>query len=281
MKNFFTFVASMCLVGAIFSNVFAEMAPGSSRTVFTGIYLNGDGGVHKYQADYPNVELGNVFLSGGIFMGGGIAFNSQTNDSRTVVIDGVGLMPDTARSTEHIQFPVWLLDDQDWLSSVSLTNDEFATSWMVDRKLDDMLNFIEIVGRKDFIERYDADPPTNLTSAVDYLRECVVILSGTEVPADVSEYTNLMSDAVSVLRAEDGAFSLNKNAVLELKSAVSNVNDSIVELLDRPAIGSGDTDLDWILNMDIDSMSMVEMRRAFRAIVLFIKNGNTDGVDDN
>jgi hypothetical protein len=75
-------------------------------------------------------------------------------------------------------------------------------------------------------------------------------------------------------------FSERKNAISDLRTSTSNLTESVSELLDRPTLGDGNEELDWILEMDVDSMSMVEMRRAFRAIVLYIKTGHIDGVDD-
>ena len=269
MKKFFKLFVLLCAAMPVFSQAVADIAQGETKYLMAGDRNLADG-VYTYIPDYKKHRFDNLYLNGGVFL-------TNTLNNTEIFVNGLGVWLD---KDHPVSFPVRVVNDPSWLSYVSMTNDEFVTVWMLDRKVDDVLNYITLVGRTDFIERYEAYPPTNTASAVEYLHECVEILSSVKVEADASFFTNRLNEVVSVLTTDDGVFSLNSNNVRDLKDATSNLTESVDLMLGRPWIGSGASDLDWILEMDIDTMSMVELRKALRAIVLYIKTGNTTGYDD-
>lgn len=152
------------------------------------------------------------------------------------------------------------------------TNTLFATTAYVDGGLEDLRQVLSIAGRKDIYDDFTNAPPNTVSNLCEFVGRALEVLAYTSVQPEIGS----LEDRISGLESDvDSGADTNRIESLELRaSAAEERLDSIRSL------GDGTDELDFVLAMDPESMNMVQMTEAFKAIARYIKYGSTNVVEE-
>lgn len=129
--------------------------------------------------------------------------------------------------------------------------DPFVTEWFLNRAVEGLRADLLVFGDKTFFERYTNSPPTNIESLLGYVSNCVYLLSNVEVQQSYNSVSN---------------------EIEALKTRVKRTE------LTADHFGAGVTDLDYIINSDMENMDASDMLNMIKTLAMYIKNGNTNEV---
>jgi hypothetical protein len=173
-----------------------------------------------------------------------------TNTVGPRVFDGTSWITKEGGYTKTFDLPVYLFSVTNYPGYNGSSTDRLASEWYVSGKLRDIKAELSVFGDKKLYEAYTNSPPTNLVSAVNYLSNCVYLLSNVEVQTSFNDVTN-----------EIGA-----------------IEAKLVDLETRSnRFGGGVDELDYIINSDIENMDAGDMLDMIKTMARYIRNGTTNG----
>jgi hypothetical protein len=129
--------------------------------------------------------------------------------------------------------------------------DPFVTEWFLNRSLEGLREDLSVFGDKEFFVRYTNSPPNNIQSLLGYVSNCVYLLSNVKVQM---------------------SYNTVSNEIEEIKTRVERTEAT------ANRFGAGVTDLDDIINSDIEDMDAENMLEMIKTLALYIKNGTTNTV---
>lgn len=168
------------------------------------------------------------------------------------VFDGTSWITKEGGYTKTFDLPVYLFSVTNYPGYNGSSTDRLASEWYVSDKIRDIKAELSVFGDKKLYEDYTNSPPTNLVSAVNYLSNCVYLLSNVEVQTSFNDVTN-----------EIGA-----------------IEAKLVDIETRSnRFGGGVDELDYIINSDIENMDAGDMLNMLKTMARYIKSGSTNTVE--
>ena len=206
----------------------------AERTVLS---IDDDSAVNTDTMTVPSVSV--VTLVAGTNVIGGRVFDG----TRWITID------DGFRKV--FELPVYLFDVTNYPGYSGAITDKLATEWFVGKKVEDVKASFSVFGEKWLYSSYTNAPPTDIASTLNYLSNCVYILSNVKVQTSYNDVTNEINDLAT-----------------RLTSVETRSN----------RFGGGVDELDYIINSNIDNLDAEDMLNMMKVLAKYIKNGTTNTV---
>lgn len=167
------------------------------------------------------------------------------------VFDGTSWITKESGFTKTFDLPVYLFSVTNYPGYNGSSTDRLASEWYVSDRIRGVKAELAVFGDKKLYEDYTNSPPTNIEAAINYLSNCVYILSNVEVQTSFNDVTN-----------EIGA-----------------IEARLVDIETRSnRFGGGVDELDYIINSDIENMDASDMLNMIKTLAVYIKNGSTNAV---
>jgi len=139
---------------------------------------------------------------------------------------------------------------EDYLNG-NVTIDRFATEWFVNKSVLEGVEALKPHSTPQFYIDFTNRPPTNITSLVYYVSNCVVALSNVQP----------------------------EPSYRQLEENVSNLTSRVVSVEKTAgAFGSGMPDLDYILDSKMEELDAEDLFKMIKSLALYIKTGSTNEV---
>lgn len=129
--------------------------------------------------------------------------------------------------------------------------DPFVTAWYVENAISGLKADLSVFGDHELYTRYTNSPPSNMQSLLGYVSNCVYLLSNVKVEMS---YTSL------------------SNEIDQLKTRVERTE------ITADRFGHGVSDLDYIIDSDMENMDASDMLNMIKTLAMYIKNGSTNAV---
>ena len=112
----------------------------------------------------------------------------------------------TNNAVVNIRIPTNFPSDYTNYLHGAVTEDLFATTWYVDKRVGETLDAIKVIGSPEFYNEYTNNPPTNLVDVTYYVSNCVYLLSNVKPEVSYSEVADSLSNLTSrVISIEETA----------------------------------------------------------------------------
>lgn len=200
-----------------------------------------------------SVDTNNVVNRQTVYIPGAsvVTLVSGTNVIGGRVFDGTRWTTIDDGFSKIFELPVYLFDVTNYPGYNSSNTDRLATEWFVGRRVDDVKAALSVFGEKGLYAAYTNSPPTDIASTLNYLSNCVYILSNVKVQTSFNDVTNEINDLSTRLTS------------VETKSN---------------RFGGGVDELDYIINSNIDNLDAEDMLNMMKVLAKYIKNGTTNTV---